>query len=168
MVLTFIAPLLVLLGKTNADGISLAIALYGIAGIVGSVVAARIVGPIGAFTTSLIFAGSVAVGMAAWSVGAGAFITMLVGVLVWGFGFSAINSLQQARLVMAAPAQSAGAVALNSSVLYIGQAIGSTVGGILFEQGQYLSIGYLATGIMVAGLGVLLTTRPREEARAGA
>ena len=168
MVLTFIAPLLVLLGKTNADGISLAIALYGIAGIVGSIVAARIVGPIGAFTTSLIFAGSVAVGMAAWSVGAGAFITMLVGVLVWGFGFSAINSLQQARLVMAAPAQSAGAVALNSSVLYIGQAIGSTVGGILFEQGQYLSIGYLATGIMVAGLGVLLTTRPREEARAGA
>jgi predicted MFS family arabinose efflux permease len=168
MVLTFIAPLLVLLGKTNADGISLAIALYGVAGIVGSVVAARIVGPIGPFTTSLIFAGSVAIGMAAWSVGAGAFITMLVGVLVWGFGFSAINSLQQARLVMAAPAQSAGAVALNSSVLYIGQAIGSTVGGILFEQGQYLSIGYLATAIMVAGLGVLLTTRPREEARAGA
>ena len=33
MVLTFIEPLLVLLGKTNADGISLAIAMFGIAGI---------------------------------------------------------------------------------------------------------------------------------------
>jgi hypothetical protein len=36
------------------------------------------------------------------------------------------------------------------------------------QLGQYLSIGYLATAIMVAGLGVLLTTRPREEARAQA
>jgi predicted MFS family arabinose efflux permease len=169
MVLTFIAPLLVLLGKTNADGISLAIALYGIAGIVGSVVAARIVGSVGPFATSLIFAGSVATGMAAWSVGAGAFLAMLVGVVIWGFGFSAINSLQQARLVLAAPALSAGAVALNTSVLYIGQAIGSTIGGVLFERGQYLPIGYLATAVMLGGICVLLTTRPRkEEARAGA
>jgi predicted MFS family arabinose efflux permease len=54
-------------------------------------------------------------------------------------------------------------------VLYIGQSIGSTGGGELFERGQYLPIGYLATVIMVAGLGVLLTTRPRnEEVRAGA
>jgi predicted MFS family arabinose efflux permease len=168
MVLTFIAPLLVLLGKTDADGISLAIALYGIAGIAGSIIAARIVGPIGPFTTSLIFAGSVATGMAVWSVGSGTFLTMLPGVLIWGFGFSAINSLQQARLVMAAPALSAGAVALNTSVLYIGQAVGSTIGGILFEHGKYLPIGYLATAIMIGALGVLFTTRPRNEARATA
>jgi hypothetical protein len=42
------------------------------------------------------------------------------------------------------------------------------VGGILFERGQYLSIGYLATTVMIAGLGVLLTTRPREKVRAQA
>ena len=108
--------------------------------------------------------------MAVWSTGAGRarYLPMLAGALIWGFGFSAINSLQQARLVLAAPALSAGAVALNTSVLYIGQSIGSTIGGVLFERGQYLSIGYLATAIMVAGLGVLLMTRPREEARAEA
>jgi MFS transporter, DHA1 family, inner membrane transport protein len=106
----------------------------------------------------------VATGMAVVD-GAGVLLPMLAGVMVWGFGFSAINSLQQARLV---PAPSAGDVALNTSVLYIGQAIGSTVGGVLFERGQYLWIGYLATAIMVAALGVLLTTKPREEARADA
>jgi DHA1 family inner membrane transport protein len=169
MILTFIAPLLVLLGKTNADGISLAIALYGGASIVGGIIAARIVGPVGPFVTSLIFAGSVAAGMGVWSIGAGAFLAMLLGVVIWGFGFSAINALQQARLVLAAPALSAGAVALNTSVLYIGQSIGSTTGGILFERGYYILIGYLATAIMVAGLGVLLTTRPRkDEVRPGA
>lgn len=168
MILTFIAPLLVLLGNTDADGISIAIALFGITGIIGSVVAARIVGPVGPFTTSLIFAGAIAMGMGVWSAGAEVYVAMLTGVLIWGFGFSAINSLQQARLVLAAPTLSAGAVALNTSVLYIGQAIGSTVGGVLFERGQYLPIGYLATGVMISALGVLLTTRPREQAAAEA
>lgn len=168
LVLTFIAPLLVLVGKTNADGVSLAIGLFGIAGLTGSIIAARIVGSIGPFAASLIFACAVASGMAIWSTGAGTLLPMLAGMLVWGIGFSAINSLQQARLVLAAPEQSAGAVALNTSVLYIGQATGSTIGGVLFEQGQYLAIGYLATAIMIGGLGVLLTTRPRAEARAKA
>jgi DHA1 family inner membrane transport protein len=168
LVLTFIAPLLSQLGKTNADGISLAIGLFGVASLAGSIIAARIVGSIGPFAASLIFAGAVASGMAIWSTGAGTLIVMLAGMLVWGIGFSAINSLQQARLVLAAPEQSAGAVALNTSVIYIGQSIGSTIGGILFEQAQYSAIGYLATVIMLAAIGVLLTTRPREEARAKA
>jgi predicted MFS family arabinose efflux permease len=171
MVLTFIAPLLTLLGKANADGISLTIAVFGIACIVGSVIAARIVGPIGPFATSLIFGGSVAAGMAVWSAGAGSggYLPMMAGAAIWGFGFSAINSLQLARLVLAVPALSGGAVALNTSVLYIGQAIGSSVGGILFDSGQYLPIGYLATAISLAGVGMLLMTRPRNaELRAGA
>ncbi|ETR75670.1 MFS transporter [Afipia sp. P52-10] len=160
MILTFIAPLLVLLGNSDADGISIAIGLFGITGIIGSVTAARIVGPVGPFTTSLIFAGAIAIGMCIWSAGAQIYAAMLTGVLIWGIGFSAINSLQQARLVLAAPALSAGAVALNTSVLYIGQAIGSLIGGVLFDRGHYLSIGYLATAVMVASLGVLLMTRP--------
>jgi predicted MFS family arabinose efflux permease len=171
MVLTFIAPLLVLVGKTNADGVSLTIAVFGIACIVGSVIAARIVGSIGTFATSLIFGGAVAAGMGVWSVGAGSggYLPMMAGAVIWGVGFSAVNSLQLARLVLAVPALSGGAVALNTSVLYIGQAIGSSVGGVLFDRGQYLPIGYLATAIAVAGVGVLLTTRPRNaELRAGA
>lgn len=164
MILTFIAPLLVLLGNTDADGISIAIGLFGIVGIIGSVTAARIVGWLGPFTTSLIFAGAIAIGMCVWSVSAQVYAAMLTGVLIWGFGFSAINSLQQARLVLVAPELSGGAVALNTSVLYIGQAIGSAVGGVLFERGQYIPIGYLATGVMIAALGVLLMTKPRKQA----
>jgi DHA1 family inner membrane transport protein len=170
MILTFIAPLLVLLGKISADGISLTIAVFGTASIAGSIVAARIVGSTGPFVTSLIFAGAVAIGMAVWSTsaGAGAFVPMLAGALIWGFGFSAINSMQQARLVLTAADLGAGAVALNTSVLYIGQSIGSTIGGVLFERGSYLPIAWLAVAVMVAGFCVLLTTRPRdEEARAG-
>ena len=168
MVLTFIDPLLKQLGNTDADGVSWTIALYGTAGLIGSIVAARIVGPIGAFAASLIFAGAVAAGMAVWSAGAGALFAMMAGALIWGFGFTATNSLQQARLVLAAPSLSGGSIALNTSVLYIGQSVGSTIGGVLFERGQYLPIGYVATAIMVAGLGMLLMTRPRVETEAQA
>lgn len=162
MVLTFIQPLLLLVGKTDADGVVLTIMLYGTAGLAGSIVAARIVGPIGAFAASLVFAGAVAAGMAVWSAGSGFLLAMMIGAVIWGFGFTATNSLQQARLVLAAPSLSAGSIALNTSVLYIGQSVGSTIGGILYERGHYLPIGYLATAIMLAGLCVLLTTRPRE------
>lgn len=169
MLLTFVAPLLVQLGNTDADGISLAIALYGTASIVGSIVAARIVGSIGAFATSAIFAGAIIAGMAVWAVGAGALLVMVAGAAIWGFGFSAMNSLQLARLVVAAPALSGAAVALNTSVLYIGQSIGVTIGGVLVERGQLVPIGYLATMVTLVGFAVLLTTRPRsEEAQVGA
>jgi DHA1 family inner membrane transport protein len=171
MIMTFLAPLLVLLGKSTADGISLTILIFGTASIIGSIIAARIVGVVGPFATSLIFATLVVTGMAVWttSAGAGAFVPMLGGALIWGLGFSAVNSMQQARLVLTAGDLGAGAVALNTSVLYIGQSIGSTIGGVLFERGEYLVIGWLAIAVMVAGIGVLLTTRPRnEEVRAGA
>jgi DHA1 family inner membrane transport protein len=160
-----------MLAKSSADGISLTILIFGTASIIGSIIAARIVGVIGPFVTSLIFAASVAAGMAVWSTsaGAGAFVPMLAGALIWGLGFSAVNSMQQARLVLTAGDLGAGAVALNTSVLYIGQSIGSMIGGVLFERGEYLVIAWLAIAIMVGGIGVLLTTRPRsEEARAGA
>ena len=40
--------------------------------------------------------------------------------------------MQQVRLVAAAPPLASASVSLNTSVLYIGQAIGSAIGGVLF------------------------------------
>ena len=45
-----------------------------------------------------------------------------------GMGFGATNSMQQVRLVGAAPAAASASVSLNTSVLYVGQAIGSAIG----------------------------------------
>ena len=78
-------------------------------------------------------------GLALWSVGAGLLPAMAAGVFFWGFGFSAVNSLQQARLVAAAPDLASASVALNTSLLYIGQAIGSGIGGLLFAH-QYFHV----------------------------
>jgi predicted MFS family arabinose efflux permease len=68
-------------------------------------------------------------------------------------------------LVAAAPPAASASVALNTSAIYIGQALGSAVGGVLFERQAYAQLGPLAGVFMVAGLAVLLSTRPAPEAR---
>jgi predicted MFS family arabinose efflux permease len=68
--------------------------------------------------------------------------------------------MQQARLVAALPPAAGASVALNTSSIYIGQALGSAVGGVLFVRQAYAQLGPLAGVFMLVGLAVLLSTRP--------
>ncbi len=92
---------------------------------------------------------------------------MAASVAVWGLGFASTNSMQQVRLVGAAPALASASVSLNTSVLYIGQAIGSAIGGLLFAREWLYAAGYVATAFVAAALVVVVITRPRA-ARAAA
>jgi predicted MFS family arabinose efflux permease len=84
---------------------------------------------------------------------------MGAGMLMLGLGFAATNSMQQARLVAAAPPLSAATVALNTSWLYAGQALGTWIGGGLFSHDQLLGNGYTAAAFMAAALMTLSMTR---------
>ncbi len=84
---------------------------------------------------SLIFFALMLVGAIAWTLGGGALTTAAIASAIWGLGFAASNSMQQARLAAAAPAIAGAAIALNSSSIYVGQAAGSATGGMMFEAG---------------------------------
>ena len=88
---------------------------------------------------------------------------MLAAAALWGLGFAAINSMQQARLVAANPPLASGTVALNTSCIYIGQAVGSGLGGLLFDRGAFDAIGWMAAVFVVASLGVLALSRGQGE-----
>ena len=60
------------------------------------------------------------IGVSGWALGAGSYPLMAAAVAVWGLGFASTNSMQQVRLVNAAPALASASVSLNTSVLYIG------------------------------------------------
>jgi MFS transporter, DHA1 family, inner membrane transport protein len=79
---------------------------------------------------------------------------------VWGLGFASTNSMQQVRLVAAAPKLASASVSLNTSVLYIGQAAGSAVGGVLFGRDLLASMGYVAVVFIILALLTILMTRP--------
>ncbi len=163
-VFIYLAPLLQRLTGVGHEVVGLFFAVYGVAGFAGNVMATRIVGGLGAWVTSLVFLGLTFTGMLLWALGAGFLPVMGIGILLWGLGFAATNSMQQARLVQAAPDMSSASVALNTSALYTGQAIGSGLGGILFSLDLARSIGFI--GVVFVGLGIAVwsITRDRDGA----
>jgi predicted MFS family arabinose efflux permease len=73
--------------------------------------------------------------------------------------FPASNSIQQARLSTAAPALSSATIALNTSAIYVGQAIGSAIGGSLIARDLAPTLGWVAAAITGSALIALLFTR---------
>jgi DHA1 family inner membrane transport protein len=161
VIFTFMGPLLNKLTGASADAISLVFALYGAFGFVGVMIATRIVDGWGAYRTSLLFVTLCLIGVTGWALSAGNYWLMACSITVWGLGFAATNSMQQVRLVAAAPPLASASVSLNTSVLYIGQAIGSAVGGILYGQDMLYGAGYVATAFLVAAVLIVVATRPR-------
>jgi predicted MFS family arabinose efflux permease len=72
----------------------------------------------------------------------------------------ASNSAQQARLIHIELKLSAGSVALNTSSMYLGQAIGSAGGGWLIDQGRMDQLHWFAfSGVLLAIATSLLAAR---------
>jgi len=161
VIFTFIGPLLTRLLDASPTTISLIFMLWGIAGFVGNFVATQIVDKWGAWRTSLFFTLSLLVGVAGWAAGSGVLPAVLAAVVFWGFGFAAANSMQQVRLVAAAPAHAGASVSLNTSVLYVGQGLGSAIGGALFVRDAFAAIDLVAVAFIAATIILIMLTRPR-------
>lgn len=161
VIFTFMGPLLARLTGAGADAIGLVFAIYGAFGFIGVAVATRIVDGWGPYRTSLLSISMVLAGIAGWALTAGNYLLMACSVAVWGLGFASSNSMQQVRLITAAPPMASASVSLNTSVLYIGQAIGSAVGGILYGGDFLYGTGYVATAFLALALVMVVLTRPR-------
>jgi DHA1 family inner membrane transport protein len=160
VVFTFMGPLLAKLTGASPDAVALVFALYGIFGFVGIVIATRIVDSWGAYKTSLLFTVTMLTGVTGWALSAGTYPLMACSVAIWGLGFASTNSMQQVRLVGAAPALASASVSLNTSVLYIGQAVGSAIGGMLYARDLLHGTGYVAAGFVAMALTIVMLTKP--------
>jgi hypothetical protein len=67
--------------------------------------------------------------------------------------------MQQVRLIAAAPNLATASVAINNTVLYFGQALGSGIGSYIFSRGALDGMGYAAVALVTTGLGLLLLSR---------
>jgi len=161
IIFTYLGPLVKALAGGRTTEIASFFAAFGVTGFIGNLIATRLVVLLGPYRVSLLFQGSMLLGLVAWSLGAGVLAVMGLGVGLWGLGFAALNSMQQARLVGADPKLASASVALNTSSIYVGQAIGSGLGGLLFAHGDGLAMGYVAVAFLVAALGAILQTRPQ-------
>jgi MFS transporter, DHA1 family, inner membrane transport protein len=71
--------------------------------------------------------------------------------------------VKEVRLVTA-PALASASVSLNTSVFYIGQAVGSVIGGMLYARDLLYGAGYVAVAFIALALVVVVLTRPRQVA----
>jgi len=159
VVFTFMGPLLVKLTHAGPDAVGLVFAIYGICGFIGVVIASRIVDVWGAYKTSVLFTVLLLTGITGWALTAGVYPLMACSVAIWGLGFASTNSMQQVRLVGAAPALASASVSLNTSVLYVGQAVGSAIGGILYARDLLHGSGYAAMVFVALALITVISTR---------
>lgn len=166
VVFTFMGPLLTKLTGAGPDAIGIVFGIYGLCGFVGILIATRVVDRWGPYRTSFLFTGLLLAGVGGWALGAGSLVLMAMAVAVWGLGFASTNSMQQVRLVSAAPMLASATVALNTSVLYVGQAVGSAVGGVLFACEHLYLMGFVGTGFLLSALILILLSRPRPTAQA--
>ncbi len=145
--------------------VSALFSIYGVTGLLGNLIAVRLVGVTGPLLARTIFLVAMMIGTPFWIFGVPALGALAAAVALWGLGFAAANTMQQAQLVRVAPSLAAASVALNTSAIYLGQALGALVGAELFANGSGESIGYGVAAFLLAAL--LITELPRLELARG-
>jgi predicted MFS family arabinose efflux permease len=141
--------------SASATDISLLFFCFGVCGLVGNVLLTRHIDRIGAGPAAAIAMGLILVSMLLWPL-ATSVAAMVVVLMPWGLGCFAANSSQQARLGAAAPALAAALMALNTSAMYLGQALGASSGGWLIAHGGYAPLNWVGAVCVAIALGMSL------------
>jgi predicted MFS family arabinose efflux permease len=154
---SYFGPILKQSFGADATTLSLMWALFGAFGMVGNMAVSRFIDRVGAGRMVLLTTSLIALSLLLWPF-AGTLAWLAVVLMPWGLGCFAANSAQQARLVGLAPALAPGSVALNSSGIYIGQAVGAAVGGWLLahDAAPWMSKVGLALLLVAIGLSVAI------------
>lgn len=158
-VFTYMGPLLSKLTQVGPDAVGIVFAIYGVCGFVGIVIVSNVVDSWGPLKASVLCISLVLSGVAGWALSTGLYPLMAASAAIWGLGFASSNSMQQVRLVAAAPSLASASVALNTSFLYVGQAIGSGIGGLLYAHDLLYSIGYAGAAFVALALTAVVATR---------
>jgi len=133
-------------------------ALMGTSGVIGNVALSRWVTRIGPDRGARVSLSFICAGLALWIAALSwlqAVWAVALAMIIWGLGNFAFNSSQQARLAQSAPTLTSASIALNSSSLYGGQAMGAALGAALVVALGYDALG--PTALIIIALAMLLS-----------
>jgi MFS transporter, DHA1 family, inner membrane transport protein len=159
-VFSYIAPVLRALAPTGGLGISWTLTVFGCAGVAGTLLGGVASDRFGPRRTMQVLLLSLATMMALLPLTAGHPGSMLAVLVAWGCSGFGLMSPQQARLAQMAPAQAPLLLSLNSSMLYIGTALGAAVGGPAAQVVGFVHLPWVAVPFAVAAWIVLMAGRP--------
>lgn len=136
--------------------ISMMFLFFGITGVLGNVIGARVMDRIGPMRVGVAAMGCMLAAMVLWPLTQGSMAITAALILLWGLGCFAINGSQQARLVAMAPPLASASVSLNSSAIYLGQASGAFLGGMIVSAQGTRELSFFGAVPMAAAIGVSL------------
>lgn len=144
-VFAYFAPYLRQVLDASPAQISLVFAWFGAWGLAGNVLLSRTIDRVGPSRAVAVLLVLIAVSLLLFPLATTP--ALLAAVLVpWGLGCFASNSAQQARLGLAAPLVAPALMALNTSAIYLGQAVGAAGGGWITLQGGYAPLSWVGLG----------------------
>jgi MFS transporter, DHA1 family, inner membrane transport protein len=156
VVFGYLGAILKQVSNASASQVSLAFFIAGAAGLIGNTLASRLVR---SMPVSAVIAAALAIiiiGYLVFAVMLGNYLACVIGFALWGFGTFSSNSLQQSRLVQLAPVLASATVALNTSVVYLGQAIGSGIGGALMKDQFLAAMPWVGVSLVAVALAASL------------
>ncbi|MCM3562507.1 MAG: MFS transporter [Hydrogenophaga sp.] len=135
-------------------GLSLLFLWFGAFGLLGNVLVTRWIDRTGAARAVLLTLGLISLSLLLWPLGRGSWWLQALVVVPWALGCFSANSAQQARLVHQSPVLAPATVALNTSAMYGGQALGAALGGLLIAQGQMLNLHWVGLAVMAMAMAL--------------
>lgn len=134
------------------------LALLGVFGVIGNALTVRVVERLGVHATVSLALTSIALALVVWMLipwlATLAWPLALLALALWGLGLFSSNSAQQARLGAIAPSLASASIALNSSCIYGGQALGAALGGALLTVGGFDALPVAGIVFMIAAVAL--------------
>ncbi len=153
-VFSFMAPTLLHLHNADETKISLLMFINGLGGIAGGLLTVRLLPRLGATRLSYWAIGSVVLVFVLWPLGAVVLTLVYVMQFFWSVGIAGFPGVQQTRYAMLAPTLTSATIALNSSMGYLGNSIGTKLGSYTWGWaggGRYLP--WIGVSFMLASMG---------------
>ena len=158
-VFSYIGPVLQHLQQLTPTELSLTLTLFGISGVIGTITGGLANDRFGATKTLKILLVGMFCMMLLLPLTKGFYWAMASVLFVWGICGFGMMSPQQVRLANADPQRAPLLLSLNTTMLYLGTALGAIVGGMASERFGFENISGVAS-LFVALAFILLLTPP--------
>ncbi|MDO9438453.1 MAG: MFS transporter [Hydrogenophaga sp.] len=156
MLFAYFAPYMAQVLGAGGTTLSLMLLWFGVFGLLGNVVLTRAIDRIGAANAVLLTLGCMALSLFLWPLGRHGFWAQAFVLIPWALGCFSCNSAQQARVVHMSPELASATVALNSSAIYGGQALGAALGGFMIAQGGMLRLHEVGFVLLLGAMAMSL------------
>jgi MFS transporter, DHA1 family, inner membrane transport protein len=159
IVFSLIAPTLAVLHGAKSNVVAALFFVNGLGGVAGSFIAIYVVPRIGATRVAYWSSATILIVFVLWPLGALSLAIIFFLQFFWSAGNAGFPAAQQTRLVTVAPQLAAATIAMNSSVGYLGNSLGSSLSGIAWKFGlppqflSWLALAFVGTSLALSVRG---------------